>query len=332
MTVDYPFEFIMLQPVVTAGRARRNSRRADHHARHGDHAQRSSIENEDLMNRVRIFSVFLIALVAGGGLAYGTYDYLQNVPVKTVTVPTKRVVVANADLSLGSELRRDDLKAIDWPASAVPEGAFEDPAALLGRGLIASVVRNEPILPGKLASKEAGSGLPPIIPTGKRAMSVRVNEVIGVAGYVLPGTRVDVVATQSPTQSQRGHDVESRAVERRGAHRRHAPRARQQGRQADAGHGRHARRDARPGRAPDARQHRRKDSAGAAQSARPRVSRNRGREARHAHGNRSTETGAGRASRGVAGSRVRTGLRHSRRQPSKSSAATSGSTSPSDRS
>ncbi len=57
------------------------------------------------MNRVRIFTVFLIALVAGGGLAYGTYDYLQNVPVKTVTVPTQRVVIANADLSLGSELR-----------------------------------------------------------------------------------------------------------------------------------------------------------------------------------------------------------------------------------
>ena len=56
------------------------------------------------MNRVRIFSVFLIAIIAGGGLAYGTYDYLQKVPVKTVTVPTKRVVVANADLSIGSEL------------------------------------------------------------------------------------------------------------------------------------------------------------------------------------------------------------------------------------
>jgi pilus assembly protein CpaB len=162
------------------------------------------------MNRVRIFSVFLIALIAGGGLAYGTYDYLQNVPVKTVTVPTKRVVIANTDLSLGSELRRDDLKAIDWPAGAVPEGAFEDPAAIVGRGLIASIVRNEPILPGKLASKEAGSGLPPIIPPGKRAVSVRVNEVIGVAGYVLPGTRVDVVATQSPTN--RNEDMTSKVV------------------------------------------------------------------------------------------------------------------------
>ena len=161
------------------------------------------------MNRSRMLPVLLVALLAGGALAFGTYSYLQNIPVKTVTVPTKRVVVANADLSLGSELRRDDLKTIEWPASTVPEGAFEDANALLGRGLISSVVRHEPILPGKLASKEAGSGLPPIIPTGKRAMSVRVNEVIGVAGYVLPGTRVDVIATQA---SNRGEDMTSKVV------------------------------------------------------------------------------------------------------------------------
>lgn len=162
------------------------------------------------MNRVRIFTVFLIALVAGGGLAYGTYDYLQNVPVKTVTVPTRQVVVANANLSLGSELRADDLTTLDWPAGAVPEGAFDNPAALVGRGLIASVVRHEPILPGKLASKEAGSGLPPIIPAGKRAMSVKVNEVIGVAGYVLPGTHVDVLATANA--SNRAEDMTSKVV------------------------------------------------------------------------------------------------------------------------
>ena len=161
------------------------------------------------MNRSRMLPVLLVALLAGGALAFGTYSYLQNVPVKTVTVPTKRVVVANADLSLGSELRRDDLKTIEWPVSAVPEGAFEDANALIGRGLISSIVRHEPILPGKLSSKEAGSGLPPIIPTGKRAMSVRVNEVIGVAGYVLPGTRVDVIATQA---SNRGEDMTSKVV------------------------------------------------------------------------------------------------------------------------
>jgi pilus assembly protein CpaB len=162
------------------------------------------------MNRVRIFTVFLIALVAGGGLAYGTYDYLQKVPVKTVTVPTKRVVVATSDLSLGSELKKDDLTTVEWPSASLPEGAFSNPAELVGRGLIVSVVRNELILPAKLASKEAGSGLPPIIPPGKRAMSVKVNEVIGVAGYVLPGTRVDVIATASP--SGRSEDMTTKVV------------------------------------------------------------------------------------------------------------------------
>jgi pilus assembly protein CpaB len=71
-------------------------------------------------------------------------------------------------------------------------------------------VKNEPILPAKLASKEAGAGLPPIIPPGKRALSVRVNEVIGVAGYVLPGTRVDVVATANP--STRAEDITTKVV------------------------------------------------------------------------------------------------------------------------
>jgi pilus assembly protein CpaB len=162
------------------------------------------------MTRVRIFTVFLIAIVAGGGLAYATYDYLQSVPVRTVTVPTRKVVVAKTDLGIGRQLRRDDLATIDWPASAVPEGAFEDPTAIVDRGLIVSVVKHELILPAKLASKEAGSGLPPLIPPGKRALSVRVNEVIGVAGYVLPGTHVDVVATANP--SNRAEDITTKVV------------------------------------------------------------------------------------------------------------------------
>src|SRR5688572_13159904 len=99
------------------------------------------------MTRVRIFSVLMIAILAGGGLAYGTYDYLQKVPVKTITVPTKRVVVANADLALGSELRADDITTIDWPSSSLPEGSFDDASGVIGRGLIMSVVRHEPILP-----------------------------------------------------------------------------------------------------------------------------------------------------------------------------------------
>lgn len=162
------------------------------------------------MNRVRILTVLVLAVLAGGGLAAGTYSYMKNLPVKTVTVPTAKVVVAKSDLALGSELKEDDLRATDWPKDAVPEGAFSQTSELVGRGLISSVVRNEPILPTKLASKEAGSGLPPVIPPGKRAVSVKVNEVISVAGYVLPGTIVDVLATASPTS--RPEDMTSKVV------------------------------------------------------------------------------------------------------------------------
>lgn len=162
------------------------------------------------MTRARVFAVLVIALTAGGALAYGTYNYLQNVPVKTVTLPTRAVVVAAADLQLGDELQSDDLKVVQWPSTSTPEGSFGTAQELVGRGLVAPVVKNEVVLPSKLAPKEAGAGLPPVIPAGMRAVSVRVNEVIGVAGYVLPGTRVDVVATASPTEQR--SDTTSKVV------------------------------------------------------------------------------------------------------------------------
>jgi pilus assembly protein CpaB len=152
------------------------------------------------MARIRVFIVFVLAITAGGTLALGTYNYMQKAPAKTVSIPTRPVVVAASDLEVGADLGADDIRIIEWPANAVPANAISNPDDVIGRGLILPVIQNEPILPMKLASKEAGAGLPPSIPPGLRAVSVRVNEVIGVAGYVLPGTRVDVVATVSPTQ------------------------------------------------------------------------------------------------------------------------------------
>jgi pilus assembly protein CpaB len=159
---------------------------------------------------MRVILVLLVALAAGGGLAYGTYNYMQNVPVKTVSMPTRPVVVAAADLELGAEVKADDLRVVEWPASSVPTGAFERPTDIVGRGLVMPVIQNEPILPMKLANKDAGAGLPVVIPQGMRAVSVRVNEVIGVAGYVLPGTRVDVVATASTSEHK--EDTTSKVV------------------------------------------------------------------------------------------------------------------------
>jgi len=164
------------------------------------------------MARIRVFIVLALAVAAGGTFAYGTYQYMQNVPKSTpgASIPTSAVIVAASDLQLGAALRQEDLRAIQWPSDAVPAGAFGKPEDLIGRGLIQPVVANELFLPSKLASKEAGAGLPPVIPEGQRALSVRVNDVVGVAGYVLPGTRVDVVATVNPTQQQT--DVTSKVI------------------------------------------------------------------------------------------------------------------------
>ncbi len=162
------------------------------------------------MARMRVFMVFVLAVTAGGALAFGTYNYMQHLPARSMSIPTRPVVVAASDLDIGAELRREDIRIIDWPANAVPANAISDPKDVIGRGLILPVIENEPFLPMKLASKEAGAGLPPVIPPGLRAVSVRVNEVIGVAGYVLPGTRVDVVATVSP--SGQGSDMTSKVI------------------------------------------------------------------------------------------------------------------------
>jgi pilus assembly protein CpaB len=159
---------------------------------------------------MRVFIVLALAIAAGGTFAFGTYQYMQSVPTRTVEQPTSRVVVAATDLQLGAELKAGDLRAIQWPAGNVPQGSFSNPEELVGRGLIFPVVQNEPFLPSKLAPKEAGAGLPPVIAPGYRALSVRVNDVVGVAGYVLPGTRVDVVATVNPTQQPT--DVTSKVV------------------------------------------------------------------------------------------------------------------------
>ena len=163
------------------------------------------------MARIRVFVVLVLAVTAGGALAFGTYNYMQKAQTtRTVSLPTRPVIVAAADLDIGAELTREDVRIIEWPANSVPSGAFSTADQVVGRGLIYPVIQNEPILPMKLASKEAGAGLPPAIPPGLRAVSVRVNEVIGVAGYVLPGTRVDVVTTLSPTDQHR--DVTSKVI------------------------------------------------------------------------------------------------------------------------
>jgi pilus assembly protein CpaB len=151
------------------------------------------------MPRKRIYTVLLLAMTVGAIFAFSTYRYVQATPERAASAKMTPVVVAASSLDLGAALRAEDLRTINWPSEAVPAGTFSSPQQLVGRGLIQPVSQYEPLLPAKLAPVGAGAGLPPMIPDGMRAVSVRVNDVIGVAGYVLPGSKVDVLVSISPT-------------------------------------------------------------------------------------------------------------------------------------
>jgi pilus assembly protein CpaB len=142
----------------------------------------------------------LIAATVSGLLAgYVALVYVSEEPAPLqAATPSQTIVIAARDLPAGSIVRREDVETVGWPGSVVPEGFAVQAGDVVGRGLIIEVRKNEPMLQWKLAQREAGGGLPITIPEGMRAVSVEVDEVIGVAGFVLPGTRVDVLATVMP--------------------------------------------------------------------------------------------------------------------------------------
>ena len=153
------------------------------------------------MNRgVRTAIVLVVALVMATLASYALYLAVQQMPVREVEVNSVPIVVATQDLPVGTLLTIDHLKTVQWPASSPVLDGFATTEDVTDRGLIAGVITNEPLTETKLAPREAGGGLPPSIPLGMRAISVRVNDVIGVAGFVVPGTRVDVLATVSQGQ------------------------------------------------------------------------------------------------------------------------------------
>ena len=148
------------------------------------------------MNRTtRTVVVVGIAVLVAAVASLGAYQAIKRMPVREVEVRSLYQVVAAHDMPMGSRITKDYVKLVAWPASSPVEKGFTTVDSVLNRGLIASVVENEPLTESKLAALEAGAGLPPSITEGMRAVSVKVNEVIGVAGFVVPGTRVDVMAT-----------------------------------------------------------------------------------------------------------------------------------------
>lgn len=135
-----------------------------------------------------------LALALGLLVSYAVYNRLLN-SAGANREPGVDVVVAANDLQVGAKLESHDIRLARFPQSVIPAGAYIRTEPLVGRGVIIPVSKGEFILPGKIAAANAGSGLSSLIPQGMRAVSVRVNDVVSVAGFVQPGSRVDVLAT-----------------------------------------------------------------------------------------------------------------------------------------
>jgi len=133
----------------------------------------------------------------------------QDKVVMTEAVPLTKIVVAGRDLEIGTPLSDQNLTLAQWPKANVPQGAFEDIKQVEGRVAVTRLGAGQPLRAAELAAPGSGAGLVALIPEGKRAMSIRVDEVIGVGGFILPNTFVDVIAVGDP---QSGKQREAKTI------------------------------------------------------------------------------------------------------------------------
>jgi pilus assembly protein CpaB len=152
------------------------------------------------MNRTRLLMIGVLALALGLFASVYVYKNLQAKAGAGIESGVD-VIVAADDLQVGARVEDHDIKIIKIPGADLPPGAPRRRADVVGHGVIVPISKGEFILPNRLAGENAGSGLPSLIPPGMRAVSVRVNEVVSVAGFVTPGTRVDVLLTGTPSAS-----------------------------------------------------------------------------------------------------------------------------------
>jgi pilus assembly protein CpaB len=151
----------------------------------------------------RFVWVLIFAFVVASFASLLLYRFLaaSRPQVAKAAPATVRLALAARDLDVGVVLKEEDVKIVDW-AGAVPDGAFNRPQDLIGRGVVQHIVAREPIIDSRLAAKGSGGGLASMIPPGMRAVAIRVNDVAGVAGFVTPGMRVDVLISGTPTNQQ----------------------------------------------------------------------------------------------------------------------------------
>jgi pilus assembly protein CpaB len=157
------------------------------------------------MNR-RLTTIILLALVIAAGASYLVYQLVRTRMVANAVPVSNRIVVAARALQTGILVKDSDLTFANWVGS-VPKGFTLSPKDVIGRGVVSPIYEGEPVAENRLAPPGAGGGLAATIPNGMRACAVKVNDVVGVAGFVVPGMRVDVLVSgnmqNSPTTGPR---------------------------------------------------------------------------------------------------------------------------------
>lgn len=148
------------------------------------------------MNLRRVALALLVALLVSAGATYLLYARIRS--QRAATPLTMRVVAATQPLQAGTPLSKENVRVMDWPARLPLAGSFASADEVVGRTLIYPVSANQPLLDVDLAAPGSGFGLSVKIPDGMRAISVRSNDVVGVAGFLYPGSHVDVLLTYKP--------------------------------------------------------------------------------------------------------------------------------------
>lgn len=152
------------------------------------------------MRNIKALVVLAVAIIAGAGAVFMADRYMKQ---QGEAFGGAKVVVASKDLDLGTRLTPELMQAVDWPRGSVPEGSADGVDKLVTRVVKTTIQRGEPILESRLAPVGTTGGLASVIEEGKRAMTVSVNEIVGVAGFALPGNYVDILVN---TQDEKAKD------------------------------------------------------------------------------------------------------------------------------
>src|SRR5436190_1556850 len=162
------------------------------------------------MRNKRFFVVLVGALLFGLLAAISVSRYLSSAQAYTKNL--SKVAVAKVAIPVGSKIVPEQIMVVQFPKESTPDGSFESAEKLAGRVVVTNIGPRDPVTESKLAPEGTAGGLSAVIPEGYRAMTVKVDDVVGISGFIMPGTLVDVVVTIDPAEHAGMQDPISKIV------------------------------------------------------------------------------------------------------------------------